>query len=553
MIYRILCLIFIWLLPSHLLAYSSVTVPVDDPVYRQLDKLAAFGLLPTMMQGQRPYVRAEIGRLIAEAMEEYPKFEGYYREATGLDVQESGRRLKAKVYVDRILKDLKFRFKEELIQRGVLPGKVPAVQGRLLESIRGDFIYLDEPKSTIPPQNGLGGINAILQPLVEYREGRHYQSGTNWAFETQHWGRFSKYLSIQFQPRFQIQNANSPLESENKVFIQRLNGRLTFGKLDIEVGRDSLDWGPTPTGGLTFSSNPRPLDFIKISSVSPFHYPFLFKKLGRNEMSLVVANLGPEQSFKNPWLVAYKISSRRTPCLEFGFTQSLELGGEGAPPVGFGGVLAEFFDITSNDDNSYRAVALELLGRIPSWRGMELYLELNFADFTPNFNTQFIDNTSYLAGIHLPRLNYLGTWDLRLEYRRLAPRYSRSPIFIDGMTENRLLLGDPLGPDSQAVFLETHYEINPQNLLFFSFQYSRRNNTLYQINGNSVDSVANLGSEDRFLYRVRMNHWFNPHFEGRLGLGLEQVVRADFTPAGEFNWMGEVGFTFHLPAFYPTE
>jgi len=58
---------FLLLLPTFPLkvgAYSSVTVPVSDPVYRKLGKLEAFGLILTMIHGQRPFVRREIARLI---------------------------------------------------------------------------------------------------------------------------------------------------------------------------------------------------------------------------------------------------------------------------------------------------------------------------------------------------------------------------------------------------------------------------------------------------------------------------------------------------------
>ena len=41
---------------------ATVTVPLQDPVYRDLDRLFASGLAETMLVGQRPYSRREIGR-----------------------------------------------------------------------------------------------------------------------------------------------------------------------------------------------------------------------------------------------------------------------------------------------------------------------------------------------------------------------------------------------------------------------------------------------------------------------------------------------------------
>lgn len=542
-------IIFVFLFcSSHTLwAYSSITVPIDAPVYRKLDKLAAHGLIKTMLKGQRPYVRQEIARLIAEAMKNYPDFEVRYRKAPNLSLKKSEKRLRAKIYVDRILRELKLYYRDELIQREVLPGKVPRFQGAPLEYIQFDYLYLDEDKRTVPPNNGLGGINAFIQPLVENREGRHYQKGHNWSFETQHWARLGKYFSIQVQPRFQMQIAKGPRQDENKAFIHRLNGRFTYNKFDLEIGRDSINWGPSGRGGLTFSSNPRPLDFIKASSISPFRYPFFFRKLGINQMSLIAANLGPQQRFKNPWLIAYKISNMGHPFLEFGFTQTLVMGGEGAPKVGIGEGFLDFFNSTKNNEKEYRNISFELIGHIAPLRGMEIYTEINFSDLTSNMNTLWVYNASYLAGVYLPRLDYVGNLDLRLEYRRLGARYARSPLFTDGMTENRYLIGDALGPDSYGIFLELHYDFNPKNLFSFSFQYSHFNNNLYQFEGKSIKKIADLGNEDRWRYAIAWRHLFNRRLVGRVGFGIEQVKNLNFSSGNDqVNFLGEIGFRVYL-------
>ncbi len=515
-------------------------------MYRKLDKLAAHGLIKTMMMGQRPYVRSEIGRLIAEAMQNYSEFEQKFR-ASDLSTSESGKRLQAKVYVDRILDELKAEFRDELIQHKALPGTVPTFQGQIIDQLRFDFIYTNQDPLPLPINNGLGGVQANLQPLLENREGRHYQDGSNFAFETTHWMRMSPYFAFQAQPRFQMQVARFPRDDENKAYVQRLNGHFTYGKIDLEIGRDSVDWGSSPQGGLMFSNNPRPLDMIKLSSISPFYYPFFFKKLGLNEMSLVVANLGPEQNFKNPWLVAYKISNRRTPYLEVGFGQSLILGGEGAPHVGLGRGFVEFFNMTANNVRSARNVAIEVIGRIPQWRGMEIYGEVNFSDFTTNMGTLFREDASYLAGVYLPRLNNTGTLDLRLEYRHLGPRYARSPLFIDGVTENGFLIGDTLGPDSYGITAETFYELNRNNLFSLSF---RRHNNIYAFNGTNIDPVAQLGNENRYLTKIAWHRRFNSHFEGRVAMGMEQVQNFNFISADDrTQWLGEVGLIVHFPPY----
>jgi|GEM_PF-1427012 len=530
-------------------AYSSVTVPIEDPVYRQLDKLAAHGLITTMMEGQRPYVRAEIARLLAEAMEnfskKFPNAESSPQLSQGFSDKQD--------YVRGILDELKAEYQDELIQIHALEGEVPRWQGAPIEQASVDVLYLTEEKDSFPSNNGLGGLGAGIQPLVENRGGRHYVQGFNFALESEHWMRLGKYFSVQASPRFQIQSPSEGDPMENKVFVQRLNGHFTWNKLDIEIGRDALNWGPTPEGGLAFSNNARPLDFIKLSSVSPFRYPFLFKKIGLNEWSLVVANLGPEQKFKNPWFVSYKNSNRGNPYFELGFSQTLILGGEGAPPISFGQGVAEFFGAGSgNGTKSNRNFSVDLHGRVPKLRGLQLYGELYFEDFDFNANLLFVYDLSYLAGLRLPRLNDSGTVDLRLEYRHLSPRYARSPVFTDGITENRFLIGDPLGPDSQGVLAEVNWDIDPKNLLSMGFQWSRRRDDAFLIqsqNGDvkAIDTVYHGIPEDRFLGRVGIRHRFNSHLVGRLGVGMEGVQHFAFRRNDDrLNWMGEGGLTFYF-------
>jgi len=534
---QILLIFVVFLTVSGAFAYSSVTVPIEDPVYRQLDKLAAHGLIADRLIGQRPYVRAEIARQIAEAM----------KNAAGLPSGGQGD------YVAGLLRDLQAQYHDELVQNGAIEGKVPTFQGQPIEQGRMEFNYLNQRPAFFPSNNGFGGINAVNRSLVENRGGRHYQTGINLSFETMHWMRLGKYFSVQAEPRFQIQGVQGNEKADNNVFAQRLNGRFTWNKLDLEVGRDSLNWGPSGMGGLVFSNNARPLDFIKLSSVMPFYYPFFFKKLGINEWSLVVANLGPEQKFKDSWLVAYKNSNRGSKYLEVGISQTLVIGGDGAPPLSFGSSVAEFFGAgTHARESSDRNFAVEVIGTLPQARGINFYAELHFEDFDRNLSVLFGDDLSLLGGVYLPRLNDSGTLDLRVEYRRLSKRYSRHQEFSDGVTENRFLIGDPLGPDAYGVSVDMNYDLNRDTLLTWSLRFAQRNGDIYNIfeNGDGVEgSVTRLSRpvESRFRAMAAVRHQFNPHVVARLGLGLEQVHNFNFLPNNDqTQWLGEAGLTFYF-------
>src|SRR3954468_566905 len=61
------------MLPAALGAQATVTVPVQDPAYRDLDRLFGSGLIKTMIVGQKPYSRREIARIVLDASQNPPR------------------------------------------------------------------------------------------------------------------------------------------------------------------------------------------------------------------------------------------------------------------------------------------------------------------------------------------------------------------------------------------------------------------------------------------------------------------------------------------------
>src|SRR5206468_686882 len=64
------------MLPAALGAQATVTVPVQDPAYRDLDRLFGSGLIKTMIVGQKPYSRREIARIVIDASKTPPSRPG---------------------------------------------------------------------------------------------------------------------------------------------------------------------------------------------------------------------------------------------------------------------------------------------------------------------------------------------------------------------------------------------------------------------------------------------------------------------------------------------
>ena len=245
---------------------SSPNVPIDDHVYRDIDQLVAAGLVKDAIYGQRPWSRNEIARMIAQARHRYD-------EKGGISSDE--RNMATAIMAEYTIEQLESEYRDELAGN-------KSLRFHWLEEASAEAAYLDSPYRAVPENNGLGAIKAVINPLVAYREGRHYADGGTFALESVHWAT-SQYFSIYAQPRFEglIPGKGS---SHADVRAQRLYGKFTLGNLEMEVGRDSLIWGSGEHGGVLASNNARNLDMVKISNDSPFVHPWIFKFWGRRNI-----------------------------------------------------------------------------------------------------------------------------------------------------------------------------------------------------------------------------------------------------------------------------
>ncbi|QQR81374.1 MAG: hypothetical protein IPJ69_04390 [Deltaproteobacteria bacterium] len=286
------------------LSFASSNVPIDDPVYRDIDKLVGVGLIKDAIYGQRPWSRKEIARMIASA-------KNIQTNNGLLLLAPDDGEVELNIIIQDILERLTKEYREELIANGTLEGETKNISVTPLEQVRLDYTLLDSPSRAVPASNGLGGIDAVINPMVAYQEGRHIVDGNTLGFETTHRGQFSKYFSLYARPRFEL-TGPSGAETKANFYAQQLYGNFSYKKLSIEVGRDSLIWGQGENGGILLTNNARALDQIKISSDSPFFFPSFLKYLGPSKATLFVANLGPEREYPYSFLTGFKMSVKPT-------------------------------------------------------------------------------------------------------------------------------------------------------------------------------------------------------------------------------------------------
>ena len=553
--------LFLWILlaglalPLSLHGQASVNVSTLDPVYRDIDKLVAHGLVTKIIMGQRPFSRREIARITREAMSRLHLLEEPLADSSLTPDKKA--HLQADLdYVTHILKRLKRDYREELIQLGALEGETRWYSVHPLEKVELDTTVTNSLPRGFPP-NGLGELDAVLNPLIQYRQGRNLVDGGYLYLETSHWLRATDYLAFYARPRFQLAIGRDGQSDDNKAYVQNLYMKILAKNVDIEFGRDQLVWGQGLRSGLLLSDNPRGLDMAKLSNDEPFFFPWVFKYLGAQKLSFFYADLGPEQFFPHSYLTGFKWSLQPVSFFELGFSNAVISGGEGAPPGSFGERVTDVFPFVQLFTGSQKQIDNKMGGvdfrfRIPPARGVELYLEMIFDD-TPGSSLKkfFVDDVGYLGGIYVPRLSHTGSVDLRLEYHRTGIRYYRHHQFQSGWSLNRFILGDDLGPDAQGVYATVNWDLNRENLLTLDLAFEDRSNDIYiSVSDPGLHFIKAKDNPDEFRVRA-VGQWLYRLSDFPLNvtaqLGYERVHNFNFVQdADRNNFLGRVNLQFDL-------
>ncbi|MBI4373291.1 MAG: hypothetical protein HY542_00285 [Deltaproteobacteria bacterium] len=395
-------------LSGPLYGYSSPNLPVDDPVYRDIDKLIAAGLVKDVIYGQRPWSRREIARMIFVSSE---------RRKNSPEEEEAKPVWR---YVDQILARLKEEFHEELVDSGRLEGERKSSRIHPVEKADFDYTLLDSPFRTVPRDNGLADTDAQINPLTAYRGGRHYVDGSTLGLETTHTAKLSKYLSLYARPRLETSVPNTGAAEVN-LLPQNLYAKTAYERFALQAGRDSLIWGQGEHGGLLLSDNARPLDMIKLGTDSPLSLPWILKYAGPTGFQIFFAAMGPERNdYPNAILSGYKLTLKPVAFFEIAVNHVVMMGGDGANDPGFWEALGEFTGakgtFTGNkrqDAFTNRLFSIEGRWTLPFFRNSVFYAEVGFDDTYSTLKVLFEDNAMYLAGIYIPRLDASGRLDLR--------------------------------------------------------------------------------------------------------------------------------------------
>lgn len=480
-------LVFVLFVPAQ--AASSTNVPIDNELSADMELWAAEGLIESQLTSIKPVVRSEAGRQIVMAQDKC--------NARG-SISANCKKINdhyAKLFAAEI-------------EAAKNPNKVPGSFVKPIENFSLSYKHLDDSFSMFN------------------NEGIDYGQGNNAMIQFQSQAGLWKTLSFFVQPALIYNNHDyrTFYESDTELRLHRGYVKLNIANFEMQVGRDSLWWGPCYHGALLMSNNAQPFDMIKLSNPEPVLLPWLFSYLGPTQFNLIFSQLHDNRkvALANPFLYGLRLGIKPHPYLELGATHLVMFGGPGRRDMSVGDYLKTLYSNTNLDGeltDSNQQFAADIALTLPDVKkyifladGVKLYFEWGGEDqgYPP-------DRRAGIGGFALFKPFGLERAVLRGEYAKISPGsvpgcwYTHRfwPMFYDDR-----VFGHHAGTDSDDIFVEwsqtiekfsykLSYDrersgIQTQNYTQFKHQYSaelgyRFNDTIKITLQYAYEDINNLG------------------------------------------------------------
>lgn len=493
-------------------AQGSAYVPIFDPAYDDLSVIVAHGLVTTAMVGDRPYSRLAFSRFVREA-------------ATQTDSSHTPRRVR------EALQRLVTRF-----------GDGPLTNGSVRLAPFAATLSLADSRSRVM-QSGYEPdvIDADLNPLLQRNGGRVLYDGLTLALEggaMVERGRFA----AEFTAR-----GHSGLERGERmagdVHLMTGYARAVAGPFALDIGRSPTLQGFGAHGGAMMTDNARPLDLIRLRAERPVRLPGLLRHTGQWQGVASVGSMGRNRDQPGSGVLLARLSNRPSRFVELGLNYMNVQGGEGSPEGTAGERWYDLFLFWNNGgfyNLSDKVVGADVRISIPSAR-LALYSNFLTTDDRGRFQQPaggYWEDAIWTAGVERFGLGADGRLDLRLEARHTGPVPHTHYQYTSGITLDRRVLGDALGPNSSGVSLETTWTgmLSRLRVVFAVEEYSSDYFALRRIPGGGewdFDWFPLRDGPEELRQRLTAEHM---QFRGWRGLevsvrgGYERITRFNFQP-----------------------
>ena len=513
-----------------------VYIPLDSPVYDELETLNGLGVLDTYLSEIKPISRIEAARLTLEAGKNLGTSEG--RDALA----------------QSIVKALRSDLSQEV---GWLENNAEDDQPTMIQPLqraeaqyifsRGDqrFWNTGGLGGTTPT----GGLHAVEgTPLLPDNDGIPTATGSNEVLRWNLWGGVGGFLTAYGEPA-----VTGPLTHDlsNAERFRLLDGEavVSLGNFALSFGQEEMQWGTGQFAALSQGNNAAPFPALRLQNVHPTQLPWILGYLGQFRYQIFFGQLDSDRYFAHPWIDGQIFSFKPLPDFEFGFTHTIDFGGrhnDFYSPLGFLGRAtgADTGSVAVGNTNSRGGIFLKFY--FPRLRNAQLYQEIlgedNLtAEAAPIGRFLPFLAVSYQGGVYLPRLTADGLTDLRFEYAIQEPNYSTHSDSLY-WAYNGWQMGDAMGPNSTQIDLQIGRWFPGLTKASADLYYTERapnfgTNQSYPtaIYGPLLTKEHSGGIAFDVLRIPQITRWTGDALvDGRARVALEYVDRINFGGPGNF-------------------
>jgi hypothetical protein len=455
--------------PSY--AKVSVNVPLGHWGYDAIGKLKSLGLIQSDLRGTRPWTRMELARLIVEADEQFQEISNSEGEE---ESEPSGR--------------------TEIIE---------AILGRL----KGEF------KADLDEVSGTGGVSTYIKPIedvyfhyfygnndfdIENDKGQKLAEDSNIRLGFSTHGAAWSHIGFYLNPEYRYSD-NQFGGDDQEVRLFEGYGKLEFFNVELQVGRDTMWWGPGRHGSMILTDNARPFDLVKLSNPNPVVLPWIFKYLGLCKFQWFWTELERNRAVPNTEFMGFRVNIKPAPFLELGASRTYQLGGRGSGVKGISDLnFSDWMDIlfrgNAQDELDVNQIAgvdgALYLNNLDQWLRVMKSIEIWGEYYGEDEAGSWIADIGYVVGIKFGDLLLSGRTDLIFEYADNidpdeGPIWYNHHIYRSGYRYKGEVMGHNMDTEAREYFTRIEHYLLPD--LILGLDYNRQERKVHQDDRQDID------------------------------------------------------------------
>lgn len=472
---------------SHLLQASNIDIPLDSPIYQEVERLEVLGELKTLITTTKPYNTTELYNAISAITN--PR---YIADKNALLREISKYKKNGIVDVDL---DLTYAKKSQA-------------------SVNQSGRTIDDNSAFFSNQDGIrldDGINVKARGRFQYTLGENF--------------------SILTTPIYENSNNQQDLQ------VHDTYARMNISNINLTIGREALWFGVGKGGTILLSNNAKPLTIARISNIESFEIlpqttPWLSNILGKTDADFFIGKLDRYNNITNfdgsissgyPKIFGLQLTFKPMDNFQWGVYRTALFGG-GTRDEGVNVFLDALWpsgdkdNIASKEPGDQKGGAFLKLNIPNTIQPFTIYSEAageDAAGMTPY-------KYSFLIGTTLIDIAKTRGLSATYEYFKTdsSDAWYQHHIYRDGYTNNGIIMGHPHGGQGESHYISITHQPNMDQTISFAYSYDKYSNDHIS---NSFTAALRKKINNNYELNTKFGHT-NPKFDSEnyyIGMGIK--------------------------------